>query len=218
MRRRDQPDVDVAGAARAHRPHLAVAEEPEEHRLGVRRELGHLVEEHRPAVRLAEEPGPALEGARERPALVAEELAPEELAREGAAVHGLEPGAAAAAQPVERGGDELLAGPGLAEDQHRHVVRGHAPDPVEERRHRRAPADQPLEPRQWLHARPPRAASSRRRTAWAEQGRCQRPASRRKLRVESGGLAGRRQIGATAASRSEPASRAGRPAPACRHS
>ena len=158
MRRRDQPDVDMTRATRAHRPHLAVSQEPEEHRLGVRRELADLVEEHGAAVRLPEEPGPPLEGAGERAALVAEELAPEKLARERAAVHGLEPGAATAAQPVERGGDELLARPGLAEDQHRHVVRGHAPDPVEERRHRRALPDQPLEPRQWRHARPPGAA------------------------------------------------------------
>ena len=141
-------DVDMADAARAHRADLPVSQEPEEHRLGVGGELADLVQEHRPAVRLPEQAGPPLGGARERPALVAEELASEELARQRPAVHGLERAAAAAAQPVERGRDELLAGPGLAEDQHGHVVRGHAPDPVEERLHPRALADQPLEPRQ----------------------------------------------------------------------
>ncbi len=79
VRRRDQPDVDVAGPARADRPDLAVAEEPEERRLSVGRELAHLVEEDRAAVRLAEESGPPLDRAGERPALVAEKLAPEQL-------------------------------------------------------------------------------------------------------------------------------------------
>ena len=173
MRRRDQADVHVAGAARAHRPHLALAEEPEEHRLGVGGELRHLVEEHGPAVRLAEKPGPPLEGARERAALVAEELAPEKLARQGAAVHRLEARGAAAAQPVDGRGDQLLAGAGLAEDQDRDVVRSDAPDPVEEGRHRRAPADQPLEPRQCA-PRPPPSRASARSTA-EEQGRCHGP-------------------------------------------
>src|SRR5262249_49176113 len=128
--RRDQSDVHVDGTARAHRPHLTTAEKPEEHRLSVGCELAHLVEEDGAAVRLAEEPGPSLDRARERPALVAEELAPEQLTGEGAAVHGLEPAAAAAAEPVDSLRHQLLAGPGLAQDQDRDVVRGGVSDPV----------------------------------------------------------------------------------------
>jgi hypothetical protein len=55
---------------------------------------------------------------------VPEQLAPEELAGEGAAVHGLEPRRPPAAQPVDRGGDELFARARLAEDQDRDVVGG----------------------------------------------------------------------------------------------
>ena len=42
MRRRDQPDVRVRSATRTYRPHLAVSQEPEEHRLRIRRELADL--------------------------------------------------------------------------------------------------------------------------------------------------------------------------------
>ena len=198
MRRRDHPDVDLARAARAHRADLAGSEEPQQHRLGVRRELADLVQEHGAAVRLAEEPRPTLDGARERTALVAEQLAQEELAREGPAVHRLEPGAAAAAQPVKRGRHQLLARTGLAQDQHGHLVRGHAPDPLEEHLHPRALADQSLEPRQWPHIPPLAAAHARshavrRARPSARELRCRRPTpTSRAISLGAGGMPARR--------------------------
>jgi YD repeat-containing protein len=55
--RREHPHVDVASPTRAHGPDLTGREEPEQHRLGLGRELAHLVEEDRPALRLIAEAG-----------------------------------------------------------------------------------------------------------------------------------------------------------------
>jgi hypothetical protein len=154
VRRRDHPDVDVEGARQTDGADLARAKEPQEHGLGVQRQLTHLVEEHRAAVRLAEEPGVPLDRAGERPALMAEELASEELPAQSAAVDGLKARGPARAHPVERRRHQLLAGAGLADDQDGDI---HGRDPLEapeERLHGRTLADEALEARQRPLTRP----------------------------------------------------------------
>jgi hypothetical protein len=147
----EDPDVGMDHPRRANGPDLARGEEPEEHRLGLGDQLADLIQENGPAVDVPKEPGPPLDGPREGAPLVAEELTQEELACERAAVDCLEPRAAASAQPVEGGRDELLSRTGLAKDEAGHVVRGHAPDPVEECPHRSALADEPMKGRQGFH-------------------------------------------------------------------
>src|SRR6185295_2133882 len=95
-------------------------------RLHPGRELADLVEEERPAVGLLEEAAPPRRGAGEGAGLVTEELAREHALGEDAAALGDEGPARAIAAVVDRAGHELLAGPRLAEDQHRHVGRGDA--------------------------------------------------------------------------------------------
>jgi len=64
----------------------------------------------------------------ERALFVTEQLGLEDLPRQGAAVNRHERPRAARRVLVDRAGDELLAGPALAQDQHRRIGRGHAID------------------------------------------------------------------------------------------
>src|SRR6185295_8388364 len=84
-------------------------------------------------------------------ALVAEQLAFDQLAAERGAVHLDHRLAAARAAVVQRVGDQLLAGAALAADQHRHVGIGHLGDDIEDAAHARAAADDLLEAEVALH-------------------------------------------------------------------
>src|SRR5262249_48969232 len=95
---------------------LALLEDAEEGDLGFFGELGDLVEEEGAVVGAADEAVAFLAGAGEGAAAVAEQLALDEVAGEGAAGDGGE-GAAAAGGGVDGAGDELLAGAGLAADE-----------------------------------------------------------------------------------------------------
>ena len=77
--------------------------------------------------------------------LVAEELALDQGRRQGGAIDLDQRTLAAAAQPVERPGDELLTGAGLAQDQHRGVGGRDLLDLVEHLAHRFAGTDDLLE-------------------------------------------------------------------------
>ena len=100
-------------------PHAAQdAEEP--HLRGVR-QLADLVEEQRPAVGALEPALARRDRAGERAALVAEQLAVDQLGRDRAAVDAHHRSVAAPRAIVERARDQLLARSGLAEEQHRHV-------------------------------------------------------------------------------------------------
>jgi hypothetical protein len=123
-------------------------EEPQEHGLGVERQLADLVEEHGAAIGQSEEALFPRDRARERATLVAEQLAQKQFPREGAAVHHLQPAVPAPTELADSLGHQLLAGPGLAEDQHRDIEPGHMRDLPEERLHRRTPSDHPVERRQ----------------------------------------------------------------------
>src|SRR4029077_6143707 len=110
--------VDALFLLATHGRHDAVLENPQQVRLEFHLHLRELVEEQRARVRALEEAEVAANGACEAAFLVAEQLAARELARYGAAVHGDEL-AGAAAHAVDRLRDELLAGAGLAEHEHR---------------------------------------------------------------------------------------------------
>ena len=90
MRRRDDPHVDGLVALRPHRPHLRVLEHAQQLGLQLGGHVSDLVEEEGSARRLAEAAAARLDGARERPALVPEELALEQVARNRGGVDGHE--------------------------------------------------------------------------------------------------------------------------------
>ena len=79
--------------------------------------MTHLVEEQRAAVGCLEETRLGLAGVGEGAALVAEQLGLEERLRNGRAVDVDERPPGAGAGPVDRPGQEPLAGPGLPADQ-----------------------------------------------------------------------------------------------------
>src|SRR4051812_10131513 len=97
---------------------LAALEGAQELRLQLERQLADLVEEDRAAAGLLERADPAIDRAGERALLVAEELAEQELARHRAAVDDDERAVGAPAALVDRGRGLLLAGAGLALEQH----------------------------------------------------------------------------------------------------
>ncbi len=121
VRCRDQPHVGAQRARAANTLELLLLEHAQELRLRLERELADLVEEDAAAVGELEPPAPLLGRAGEGALLVAEELALDQLARQRRAVHRHERPLAARAAVVDRARDELLAGAGLAEDQHRAV-------------------------------------------------------------------------------------------------
>ena len=89
-----------------------------------RRHVAHLVEEQRAAAGLLEAPRPGGHRAGEGALHVAEQLGLEQGLGERAAVDGHERAARPGRAPVQLAGDQLLAGAGLADDQHRDVGGG----------------------------------------------------------------------------------------------
>src|SRR5438128_375588 len=123
----DDAHVDLDAAVRAELLDLALLEHAEQLQLHVERDALDLVQEQRPGGRKLDLPHPIVNRARERAALVAEELALEERVREGRAVDGDEAAALALALKVDGARRELLAGPRLAVDEDgRVVLRQHA--------------------------------------------------------------------------------------------
>ena len=98
----------------AHALELALLQHAQEGDLDRRRQLADLVEEDRASGRQLEPAPPPFQGTREGPPLVAEQLRGDEPLRQGRTVdlHQGAPGPRRAC--VDRAGDELLAGPGLA--------------------------------------------------------------------------------------------------------
>ena len=105
-------------------------------RLHLVRHLADLVEQDGAAVGLAEEALAIAVGAGERAAHVAEELALEEVRRDGAAVDAEERPLRARARRCGRPRDDLLAGAALAGDEHRDVGVLHAVDERVDAAHR----------------------------------------------------------------------------------
>ena len=127
-----------------------------------------------PPVRLAEAPGARGHRAGEGAALVAEELALEQLARDRGGVDGDEGRVGARARRVDRARHQLLAGPALAGDQHRHVARRDLAHRLEDLEQLGAAADQPV------------------------AGRVRRPTSRRSSRTSRSSVARARGLGGSA--------------------
>src|SRR5690606_28139900 len=105
------------------------------------RQVGDLVEEQRAAVRRLEPALPAAERARERAALVSEELRLDERLREGRAVDRHEREALSWSARMQRVGDELLARPALADDETRRLALRDRVEALDELHHRRRVAD-----------------------------------------------------------------------------
>ena len=82
--------------------------------------------------------GAVVDGAGERAADVAEQLAFQQALAQGAAVDADERAARGGAEAVDGLGDQLLAGAGLAQQQHRGAGAGHLPRGAVHLGHRRA--------------------------------------------------------------------------------
>src|SRR5439155_9815170 len=104
--------------------------------------LADLVEKQRSARSILESADPAFGRAGERAGLVPEQLRLEQVRGDRTAVDDDKLRASARARIVQRLGDALLAGAGLALDQHRRIGRGHALELREQLAHLRARADQ----------------------------------------------------------------------------
>ena len=115
-------------------------------RLKVEREVPDLVEQDRPPVRLLEASRARAHGAREGAALVAEELALDQPARDRGAVHLDERPPAPPAEVVDGLRGELLPRPRLAGDEDRRVRRRDVLDQVEDAAHGGRVADEVGQP------------------------------------------------------------------------
>jgi len=135
-------DRDFARAAEAH--DRAVLECAQQLRLHRERQFADLVEEDRAAARLLEPAGPRRARARERPALVAEQLRLEQRVRDRRAVDLDEGRVAARAGEVHGAGEQLLAGSRLAQQQHGRARLRHAFELAERAQQRRRRADDPV--------------------------------------------------------------------------
>src|SRR5262249_27747761 len=88
---------------------------------------------------------PALQSARERTFLVAEQLGADQRLRDGRTIHADEGVLGPGGPLVDRPGDELLAGARLARDQDRRLRRSHLRDPFQDCPDRRRVTDDLLE-------------------------------------------------------------------------
>ena len=130
MRRRDDSDVHRDVHRAAHAAERARLEHAQELGLELRRHLPDLVQEQRAAVGELEQALPEAFRVGERPALVAVQLALEQRLGDRAAIELHERSAGPGALVVQVARHELLAGAGLAVDQHRRGARlGRALEP-----------------------------------------------------------------------------------------
>ena len=123
-------DVDGVFLAGAHPPHPSLLEHAEQFGLERQRQFAHLVEEQRAAVGELDEAHPAGIGAREGPALVAEELALDQRVGNRPAINRHERALCPPAAGVNRPGHEFLAGARLTRHQH---IDGARRDPFDDR-------------------------------------------------------------------------------------
>nr|WP_255615055.1 hypothetical protein [Polymorphobacter sp. PAMC 29334] len=126
--RRDQPDVDREGEHAADALDEAGFEDSQQLDLELGGHVANLVEEQRAGVGELEAPAARLGGTSERPGLVPENLAFEEVAGNRGAVDRDERPGGAAAPLVKQLRDDLLAAPRRAGDKDRHRRRGELVD------------------------------------------------------------------------------------------
>ena len=143
--RRDHSRVDADRLGVAHPLKLAFLQNPQELHLQLRRGGVDLVEKDRAGVGGLEPPGAVGDRAGERAADVAEEFALQQALGERAAIDADEGTAASRRKLVDRLGDKLLAGAGLAHKQDRRIRHGHPPRHGVDLHHRRPRPDQALD-------------------------------------------------------------------------
>jgi len=141
-----EPDVDLALLGVAHLLHPLRLQHAEQLPLRLHAEVGDLVEKEGSLVGDLEEPLLGGDGAGEGALDVAEQLAFQERGRQGRAIAGQQGVILAAAEPVDRADDHLLARPALAGYQHGPVGGADAFDQGEDAFHGSAFADDALEP------------------------------------------------------------------------
>src|SRR4029077_20623240 len=99
-------------------------EDTKQLRLQLQWEIADLVQQQRAVLSELEPANPSRDGARERAALVSEELTVQQSGGDGGAVEFDERGAPPRAQAVHQPGDQLLASSRLAADEDRRIGRG----------------------------------------------------------------------------------------------
>ena len=132
VRRGEEAHVERRRLRPAHRLHLPRLQHPQQLGLQGQGQVPDLVEEERPPVGELEAPGLPLAGAGEGPLLVPEQLGLQQRLGDGAAVEGHEGLAAPLALPVDRLRHDLLAGAGLAQDQHGQARGGDDPHLIDD--------------------------------------------------------------------------------------
>ncbi len=138
---RDQPDVDLDRRGTAEPLDFPLLQHAQQLHLRRRAQLADLVEEERAAIGQLEAPFLGALRAGERPALVAEQLRLDQRLRQRGAAD-LDEGLLGARRVVvDRVRDHLLAGAGLAADQHRRGRAGDLRDLLVDLLNRRAVAD-----------------------------------------------------------------------------
>src|SRR5690349_10123074 len=133
----DHAHVDLDRRLPAHAIELAFGQHAQQSRLQRRRHIADFVEEQRAEVGLLEAAAALRIRARERTLLVTEQLGLEQLGRNRRRVQGDERFRLARAVFMQRARDELLAGAGLAGDQHGYARARQAADGAEYLLHRR---------------------------------------------------------------------------------
>ena len=141
----DQPHVDLDRPRAAEPLELVLLQDAQDLGLRVGAHVADFVEEQRAAVGLLEAADALLVGAGERALLVTEQLGLEQVLLQRRAVHLDEVARRAMRVVVDRAGDELLAGAGLAADQHRRVALGDLADDAEHLLERAARPDDAVE-------------------------------------------------------------------------
>ena len=122
------PHVDGNDGGAAHPHDLPFLQDPEQLDLKSRTHALHLVQKQRALVGdLKQAQAAALFGAGEGPFLIAEELALQQVFREGRHVDGHEGPVPPPGGPVDRVGEQLLAGAGLADQQDGALADSHPP-------------------------------------------------------------------------------------------
>jgi len=108
MRSRNDTDIRGEASARSHRSALSRLKEPKQHRLGLRRQFPDLIHEQGAAIEPVHQPHRTADRTRKGAALMAEELAAQELPREVSTVERLERSIPPAAQTLDGAGSSLL--------------------------------------------------------------------------------------------------------------
>ena len=140
--RGEDPHIHLDRLPAAHALDLPRLDRAQQLGLRLRRELADLVEQERAGVRELEPPDPPVGRAGERAPLVTEHLALQEIARDRRAIHPYERLVPAWTLRMDRRGHELLAGAGLAADQHPRVGRSHTRDHLADATQCRTVADE----------------------------------------------------------------------------